>query len=483
MKDRTFFVWALLAIFYGPGAVAEPWLSTRFAQNCSGCHAPGRRNLPPKDRRCSLSCQGCHVNPNGGGLRSYYGQWNENRVLRSFRLQALRQPLRHAPFRRQDYGKKPLKRVPQGMIKRARVKPHTLRELPPGKKAPEKAYDRHSDKYYTLTSRSRGEFEYSIPAGDPYRLMKEEKLNGGGDFRLMSYKRTNGDDRKLYTWMMEMNLGLQYRPMPHVHFVYESRFFGSPVGYRGDLAPGTEQTRSFYGMVDDLPWNIFVMAGYYKPLFGNYVADHTALSARMISSASTGIANGTKLLYKAISVGAAPNVPYLNVHYIAKRVGTFINESEKGFAANAGLRFVSYGASLNYSFWSTSDDSNPDSVVKVEMHSFHAAATKYRVLLSAEALILSRDDPAKSFDRGAVTAIEARYRLWRENYLTGAWSIANTDQSLQAGSGQQIKYGLRSFIIPGLDVTLQMSQDRQETKATDTKTDIDAMSMLVHVFF
>ena len=47
---------------------AEPWLSTRFAQNCSGCHAPQRINKKPMDRRCTLSCQGCHVNPNGGAI-------------------------------------------------------------------------------------------------------------------------------------------------------------------------------------------------------------------------------------------------------------------------------------------------------------------------------------------------------------------------------------------------------------------------------
>ena len=74
---------------YGMKLTAEPWLSTRYAQNCAGCHSPGRKNLVPKDRRCSLSCQGCHVNPNGGGMRSFYGKWNSKYWLRSTRLKKI----------------------------------------------------------------------------------------------------------------------------------------------------------------------------------------------------------------------------------------------------------------------------------------------------------------------------------------------------------------------------------------------------------
>ena len=60
---------AAVLLFSGPG-ISEPWLSNRFAQDCVGCHDEGRPNLDILDRRCTLSCQGCHVSPNGGGMRS-----------------------------------------------------------------------------------------------------------------------------------------------------------------------------------------------------------------------------------------------------------------------------------------------------------------------------------------------------------------------------------------------------------------------------
>src|SRR5690606_16152465 len=71
--------------------------------NCSGCHAPGRKNLPPAKRRCTLACQGCHVSPQGSGLRSQYGKWTEDRWLRSFRTDLLAHKKTYAPYPKQPY--------------------------------------------------------------------------------------------------------------------------------------------------------------------------------------------------------------------------------------------------------------------------------------------------------------------------------------------------------------------------------------------
>jgi hypothetical protein len=52
---------------------AAPLYALKEAQNCQGCHKPGRAQRPVLWRRCTLDCQGCHIDPSGGGPRNQWG--------------------------------------------------------------------------------------------------------------------------------------------------------------------------------------------------------------------------------------------------------------------------------------------------------------------------------------------------------------------------------------------------------------------------
>lgn len=54
---------------------ATPLLAIKEANNCQGCHNPGRGQRPPLERRCTLDCQGCHVDPSGAGPRNQWGYY------------------------------------------------------------------------------------------------------------------------------------------------------------------------------------------------------------------------------------------------------------------------------------------------------------------------------------------------------------------------------------------------------------------------
>lgn len=453
-------------------AQAEPWLSTRYAQNCAGCHAPSRKNLPPMDRRCTLSCQGCHVNPNGGGLRSFYGKWNEERWLKSFRSDALKHPNSVASLNRQFYGRTEKSNA------EPRDKSRRRNAVKDGFPLVELETTYPSESAYVRDGREREivseeEFLYNVPQADPYRLMDETKTSAGGDFRWEWTKLArNGGKETWHSFLMNADLALEWRPLyRNVHLVYEGRMQGSPA------APGkydqqfkSAGTRSLYAMVDSLPFATFVMAGYYRPLFGNFVPDHYALAQEMTAYGMTGSSKNYGILFKALTIGTAPNVPYLNVHLIGK------NQSDKddqtqGWAVNSGLRFVTLGASLNYSYWRT-EDNRLSANHKAELHSVNAAARFGRVIASLEAVSLARDASDQDFRQGGVYTLDTYTQIWREIYWTLLVSQSNVARDLVPGGAQQVKVGVRGFLFPGVD--LMMLYETLDETREDPSTSVMA---------
>ena len=467
-----------IALFLGEySSYAEPWLSTRFAQNCAGCHAPGRINLQPKDRRCSLSCQGCHINPNGGGIRSLYGKWNEDKLLRSWIIKPQTKTSLHslsfAPHKKQVYSKKPFKRIKKKNKSSKKFKNFiTNRGFKLKTTDDPDIIDADHDRFanpYDRTAESDIEFLYQIPRKDPYRRKFDGKFDGGGDLRwqyvsgeVESIKDGVSTFREVdQSFLMVADFGVRYRPVyQRYHMVYEARMLGVP-NEDSDVQVSDTMTRSLYFLVDDLPYNIFIMSGYYRPLFGNYSPDHTLLSQELQARA---LGVGRSYLvgpYRAVSVGTAPNVPYANLHLIDDNIN---NSQMMGFVVNLGLRFVKKSASVNYSYW---DTKNRNLITK--MHSIHLGAKFGRFITNYEGLSIYREDQ-KDIREGGVHFLDLNIEAHKRIYAVLQYSISNVDWDIKPGSVSQTKAGVKGFLYPGVE--LQFLHESHEAVS-----DIDKVSM------
>lgn len=472
--------------------IGEPWLSTRFAQNCSGCHAPQRVNVKPVSRRCSLSCQGCHVNPNGGGLRSYYGKWNENRWLRSFRSDFLKHSKNVAAYPDQNYGQNKFREVVKKLSKKQQqsIREKGLNLVETTSEMDESEYSRkHGNE--KVIAQSQTEFLYQIPNLDPWRIKFNSKVDGGGDFRWYSasstFKNDGSSSSNWFSFLMAADLGIRYRPVyKKLNFVYESRFFGSHAKHnKYSNTFGGASTRSLYMMVDDLPYNVFVQGGYYRPLFGNLSPDHDHLAQQMISFAMSGRFRSQSLVMEAVSAGTAPNVPYLNLHKIGKLLDTPEDRTD-GFALNTGMRFVTLGASVNLSYWSTKQKGSEKPNL-LEMVSIGGALKLGRAVLSYEGLSIIKDDQNTQRDlrQGGVHSLDAHIRLWKEVYWQSNIAASNASRELTPGSAQQLKTGIRGFMIPGIEcgVFYENTKESQKLQSTTISRDTQRISSQLHAYF
>ncbi len=488
MREWRLRLIALVGLALSSGAVhAEPWLANKFANNCSSCHAPGRKNVEFKDRRCSLSCQSCHVNPNGGGLRNHYGKWNEDHWLGSIKLQGfLKSKNAPAPFPEQKYAKIGENRVIRKLF--AKVGPPLV--YAEGRPTDLHAYGPEVDKNFEeiVTAENRDDWLMTVPEEDPYREMDRSKVDGGGDFRFVSRYlatvRTSADGAEIDgtetdNFLLSGDIGLRFRPIHrHVHLVLENRYIGHPIHKVSDWNSEFVR-RSMYALVDDLPYNSFGMVGIYKPQIGENSADHTILS-EVVKSQTLVDNDESGFAYEGLSIGAAPGIPFVNLHVLGRQYinGKMANDSHLGFAANVGGRFTKYGLSSSYTFVYSNRDDLSGTEVKALIHDVTVGASLGRTTMNLDFMYYSKSVDEKTYINGTYFGGETNFRTWRDVYGFANLGYLTTSRTLRPGSSLQMRLGAKGFIVPGVQLSLAFVFDQDETTSETPNTDKTSFSQI-----
>jgi hypothetical protein len=510
---------ALSIFFFVPDLQAEPWLSNRYAQNCAACHSPGRRNVEYTGRRCTATCQGCHVSPNGGGLRSEYGVWTQQRFLRSFRNEFFHNKGTPAPAKYQKYGDMPVQyaggtKSRSGQTFDEMAKTGAPLVVLPGVDYNEKMYDR-SDKQDQLLVASREEFLARLTDDDPFRIEHRQSVFAGGDFRYFyfngtkTYKNNSSPNvTQRFFAPMALDIGVKVRPIPEkVSLVFEARSFNTPSASTQDwewTSEGGITPKSTYVLIDDLPYNTYVTAGLYKPLFGYTTADHTSLLNTLMYADNTFnsssepndafdfiSARSGEELYKAITVGGAPGGAtgkfFYSVNYImpTEQQENVAFNRESGYSANLGARFVPFGSSIMFSYWSTKGPRGVSTGPNLEntMMSVSGGFMYNRLIVNADYTRITREYLPGQSDTGSVLTIDPKYRIWREVYGFANYANANTANNLKQGSSTSLSVGLKAYTMTGTEVELSWINRIAKDTVNDLQDTGNLLLGQLHLYF
>jgi hypothetical protein len=277
-------------------ALARPDFAARSARTCDNCHLTPNNWVNPRlaERKCTMACQGCHVDPAGGGMRTSSGRFYGRSTLPMIATSP--RPTndwdRNLPF----------------LGRRDRATTYNA-NLPLGPNSFEESA------------------AYADSIHDPWAWGKPLGKPGRHGFFQGRYGAVNADpmlrvgvDARLATLLgsrallfpMQVDLPVAFHPVHHVTFLVNTGARGRRSGYSDTF----DQDHSFYFreafvMLHEAPYQAYVKAGRFVPSYGLRLDDHTSsirrsfeLDGALPESRVTGV-----------EVGAAPNYPFLHASW------------------------------------------------------------------------------------------------------------------------------------------------------------------------
>jgi hypothetical protein len=385
-----------------------------------------------------------------------------------------------------------------------RVAPHkTIKETHPSPKL----YDKYSWKEWHTEVESDEQFQAIIPKDDPWRLERTLSTYTGADLRYFygSLQRSNRDKEDNFDGFMAVDVGFRARPFKYhkLSAVVEARIqSGAGVNDNNwyalkSIDSQSGHLRSAYLLWDDLPYNTYLQFGNTRPLFGNYSVNHESLGQQLSGF-------GGRPVFRTASFGGSPNIPFFlfnmimpsDAHGISSDAG--LGNDDEGYLITVGGRWVTLGLSTSLSVWSTQRDVNGDGENKTwDMYSLTAGGAFGDFIVNFDTTRIDRErTDSNGSDGGNVSTLEAKYRLWREVYLQASYATSNVMSELGTAAGStgltsmapgeatEIGYGLKAFLISGLEFDfLVLNREEVPDEAADKRFTNELTMFQLHAYF
>lgn len=313
-------------------AQATPMYAARSARTCDNCHVSPNTWANPvvAERKCNMSCQSCHVDPAGGGIRNTSGRYFGQSTL---------PVVATSPRPTHDWDRN----LPYvGRRDRATTYSDSLALGPD-------TYAQAAERFEALERAiedgwARGTLKpekYGLLPGRYERLNADPRLRVGFDARLAYLNQGS------LIFPMQIDVPVVVHPVHHLTLLLNTGARGRPSGYSDTF----DQDHSFYFreafvMLHEAPYQAYVKAGRFVPSFGLKLDDHTSRIRRSFEL-DGGLPEAR---VTGVEIGAMPNYPFINASWfrMASRdrvpAAWDVTDVDDGWgtAVNAGWRDLSW---------------------------------------------------------------------------------------------------------------------------------------------
>ncbi|RME92227.1 MAG: hypothetical protein D6767_03655 [Candidatus Hydrogenedentota bacterium] len=330
-----------------------PLYSARSARVCDNCHSSpfatkrfkAWTNPALPKRKCNLSCQTCHVQPSGGGLRTVAGRYYAASTLPAFGA------------RRRPYHDKK-----RNLIKWLTKKetPSSSKQKAPTKKANETTVEKQTRPdvqtkffypqdwlsfYHPIGIESSvDQSEYAMDYRRYGNFNADPMLTLGADVRSTFY--SAAEMTKVFP--MQFDVGAAFHPVEHITVSSTAGLQGRSSGLQDTLSDPENKPakiQNAFVMLHEFPMQAYLMAGYFLPEFGVRFDDHTLYTRRPFEMDTS--LSGNPNMVRGIQAGMAPNYPYFSVSYFQTQNAKH-EATGTGYTVNLIWRDIAYGGGFSW---------------------------------------------------------------------------------------------------------------------------------------
>ncbi len=469
---RGFAVAALFASFaalVGGAALALPQYSARAGRTCDNCHILPDWDTPTfAHRKRNVSCQTCHVDPAGGGMRTAAGRYYGRATLAMIAT---------SPRPSDDWD-----RNPPLVGRRDKATPYDdYMPVGPASLAEATAY-RDSLHDTWAWGMPKGETPDSPFPGRFAKLNPDPVLRIGGDFRFA----TLVSEETALMFPMQFDLGAAFHPIHHATLLMNVGARGRASGYSDTIDDShSPYFRELFAMTNEWPYQAYAKAGRFVPSYGLRLDDHTNRIRREFEL--DGSLPESRVL--GVELGAVASYPFVQASYFKMKSkyetpdqwDIFDVDNGWGTALNLGWREFGWSAGASALVRRRPLDEGGDTESFALYGSFNPWSYWQRIPLTLQGEI-----DIGTFQRSSgndadqlVWYGELGWLIWNGVNMIVAYDWTDPDRDVVDDHSGRIQFGGQVIVYPG--VTLD-GRIRHLTVATDEGGGTD-LFLQMHLWF